>query len=66
MINYMYLQYWKETKENIDLEEKLLVENLYMYLRTRESEYLEYITNNANEIQRLDLLKKEYYEKIFY
>ena len=32
----------------------------------RESEYLEYITNNANEIQRLDLLKKEYYEKIFY
>ena len=50
MINYMYLQYWKVTKENIDLAETLLNENLYMYLRTRESEYLEYIANNANEI----------------
>lgn len=34
----MYLQYWKETKENIDKLEKLLIENLYMYLRTRENE----------------------------
>lgn len=62
----MYLQYWKETKENIDKLEKLLIENLYMYLRTRENEQLEYIANNANEIQQLDLLKKEYYKKIFY
>ena len=33
---------------------------------TREDEYLEYIITNANEIQRLNLLKKEYYRKTFY
>ena len=66
MINYLYLQFWRETKEEIELVEKLFIENLYKYLRTRENKYLEYIANNANEIQRLDLLKKEYYQKIFY
>ena len=66
MIDYLYLQYWKETKEDIELLEKLLIENLYDYLRTRESEHLEYIVNKANEMQRLELLKKEYYEKIFH
>ena len=66
MINYEYLQYWVKTIEDIDLHEKLLIENLFDYLRTREVEHLEYITNNANEIQRLDLLKREYYTKTFY
>ena len=66
MINYEYLQYWVKTIEDIDLHEKLLIENLFDYLRTREVEHLEYITNNVNEIQRLDLLKREYYRKTFY
>ena len=66
MINYKYLQYWVKTIENIDLLEKLLIENLFDYLRTRDNEHLEYIINNANEIQRLDLLKREYYRKTFY
>ena len=66
MINYEYLQYWVKTIEDIDLHEKLLIENLFDYLRTREVEHLEYIINNANEIQRLDLLKREYYRKTFY
>ena len=51
MINYEYLKYWVKTIENIDLLEKLLIENLFDYLRTREVEHLEYIINNANEIQ---------------
>ena len=66
MINYEYLQYWVKTIEDIDLHEKLLIENLFDYLRTREVEHLEYIINNANEIQRLDLLKRKYYRKTFY
>ena len=66
MISYEYLQYWVKTIEDIDLHEKLLIENLFDYLRTREVEHLEYITNNVNEIQRLDLLKREYYRKTFY
>ena len=66
MINYEYLQYWVKTIEDIDLHEKLLIENLFDYLRTREVEYLEYIINNANEIQRLDLLRRVYYRKTFY
>ena len=66
MINYEYLQYWVKTIEDIDLHEKLLIENLFDYLRTREVKHLEYITNNVNEIQRLDLLKREYYRKTFY
>ena len=65
MIDYLYLQYWKETKEDIELLEKLLIEKLYDYLRTRESEHLEYIVNNANEIQRLELLKKNITKKYF-
>ena len=65
MINYEYLQYWVKTIEDIDLHEKLLIENLFDYLRTREVEHLEYIINNANEIQRLDLLKKNIIEKYF-
>ena len=66
MINYEYLQYWVKTIEEINLHEKLLIENRFDYLRTREVEHLEYIINNANEIQRLDLLKREYYRKTFY
>ena len=65
MINYEYLQYWVKTIEDIYLHEKLLIENLFDYLRTREVEHLEYIINNANEIQQLDLLNSEYYRKIF-
>ena len=61
----MYLQYWKETKKNIELLEKLLIENLYDYFTTREIEHLEYITENVKEIQRLEPLKEEYYKKIF-
>ena len=66
MINYEYLQYWVQTKESIDRHEKLLIENLFGYLMTREDEYLEYIITNVNEIQRLGLLKREYYRKTFY
>ena len=64
-MNYEYLQYWTESMEDIKLLEQLMEENLYMYLRTQDMLYLEYIINNIKEISRLRHLAKEYYNKIF-
>ena len=64
-MNYEYLQYWTESIENIKLIEQLMKNNLYMYLRTQDILYLEYIINNIKEISRLRHLAKEYYHKIF-
>ena len=65
-MNYKYLQYWIEAMEDIKLLEQLMEENLYMYLRTQDMLYLEYIINNIKEIFRLKQLSKEYYNKYYY
>jgi len=65
-MNYEYLQYWIESMENIKLLEKLIEENLYMYQRTQDMLYLEYIINNIKEIFRLKQLSEEYYNKYYY
>ncbi len=52
--------------EDIKLLEQLMEENLYMYLRTQDMLYLEYIINNIKEIFRLKQLSKEYYNKYYY
>ena len=59
-MNYEYLM------EDIKLLEQLMEENLYMYLRTQDMLYLEYIINNIKEIFRLKQLSKEYYNKYYY
>ena len=64
-MNYEYLQYWIKSMEDIKLLERLMEENLYMYQRTQDMLYLEYIINDIKEISRLTPLKKEYYNKIF-
>jgi len=61
-----HLKYWLETMENIELLEQLMAENLYMYQRTQDMLYLEYIINNIKEIFRLKQLSKEYYNKYYY
>ena len=65
-MNYEYLQYWIEAMEDIKLLEQLMEENLYMYQRTQDMLYLEYIINNIKEIFRLKQLSKEYYNKYYY
>jgi len=65
-MNYKYLQYWIEAMEDIKLLEQLMVENLYMYQKTQDMLYLEYIINNINEIFRLKQLAEEYYNKYYY
>ena len=65
-MNYKYLQYWIEAMEDIKLLEQLMEENLYMYQRTQDMLYLEYIINNIKEIFRLKQLSKEYYNKYYY
>jgi len=52
--------------EDIKLLEQLMEENLYMYQRTQDMLYLEYIINNINEIFRLKQLSEEYYNKYYY
>ena len=59
-MNYEYLM------EDIKLLEQLMEENLYMYLRTQDMLYLEYIINNIKEIFRLKQLSEEYYNKYYY
>ena len=63
-MNYEYLQYWIESMKDIKLLEQLMEENLYMYQRTQDMLYLEYIINNIKEISRLRHLVKRYYNKI--
>jgi len=65
-MNYEYLQYWIESMEDIKLLEQLMAENLYMYQRTQDMLYLEYIINNIKEIFRLKQLSEEYYNKYYY
>jgi len=65
-MNYKYLQYWIEAMEDIKLLEQLMEENLYMYQRTQDMLYLEYIINNIKEIFRLKQLSEEYYNKYYY
>jgi len=65
-MNYEYLQYWIEAMEDIKLLEQLMEENLYMYQRTQDMLYLEYIINNIKEIFRLKQLSEEYYNKYYY
>ena len=65
-MNYKYLQYWIEAMEDIKLLEQLMEENLFMYRRTQDMLYLEYIINNIKEIFRLKQLSEEYYNKYYY
>ncbi len=65
MVNYEYLKYWLQTMEYLDLQNKILLENIITYLRTQDMEYLEYISENTKEIRNLMIRKQEYYEKIF-
>ena len=65
-MNYEYLQYWIKAMEDIKLLEQLMAENLYMYQRTQDMLYLEYIINNIKEIFRLKQLSEEYYNKYYY
>lgn len=51
-MNYDYQEYWIETMENIRLLKQLMQENLYMYQRTQDMLYIEYIINNIKEIFR--------------
>ena len=57
-MNYEYLQYWIKSMEDIKLLQQLIEENLYMYQRTQDMLYLEYIINNIKEIFRLKQLSK--------
>ena len=52
--------------EDIKLLEQLIEENLYMYQRTQDMLYLEYIINNIKEIFRLKQLSEKYYNKYYY
>ncbi len=65
-MNYEYLQYWIEAMEDIKLLEQLMKNNLYMYRRTQDMLYLEYIINNIKEIFSLKQLSEEYYDKYYY
>ena len=65
-MNYKYLQYWIEAMEDIKLLQQLMKENLYMYQRTQDMLYLEYIINSIKEIFRLKQLSEEYYNKYYY
>ena len=65
-MNYEYLRYWTESMKDIKLLELLMEENLYMYQRTQDMLYLEYIINNIKEIFRLKQLSEEYYNKYYY
>ena len=51
--------------EEIRLTEILMKENLIEYFRTKDIEYLEYLQNNIQELQRLREKTKEYYSKAF-
>ena len=46
-MNYDYLEYWVETMENIRLLRQLIQENLYMYKRTQDMLYIEYMIYNT-------------------
>ena len=65
MIDYEYLKYWRQDMEEIRLTEILMKENLIEYFRTKDIEYLEYLQNNIQELQRLREKTKEYYSKTF-
>ena len=49
-MNYEYSQYWIESMKNIKLLEQLMEKKLYMYQRTQDMLYIEYIINNIKEI----------------
>ena len=51
--------------KEIRLTEILMKENLIEYFRTKDIEYLEYLQNNIQELQRLREKTKEYYSKTF-
>ena len=51
--------------EEIRLTEVLMKENLIKYFRTKNIEYLEYLQNNIQELQRLREKTEEYYSKAF-
>lgn len=65
MINYEYFQYWQETIEEIILLGNLIKENIEIYQRTQDIQYIEYILENIREIIKLIPLRKEYYDKAF-
>ena len=65
MINYEYLKYWRQEMEEIRLTEILMKENLIEYIRTKDIEYLEYLQNNIEDLEKLREKAKEYYSKTF-
>ena len=65
MINYKYLKYWEQKMEEIRLTENLIKTNLIEYFKTKDIEYLEYLKNNIEDLQKLREKKKEYYSKTF-
>ena len=65
MITYEYLKYWKQEIEEIRLTENLIKTNLIEYFKTKDIEYLEYLKNNIEDLQKLREKAKEYYSKAF-
>ena len=65
MINYEYLKYWKQEIEEIRLTKNLIKTNLIEYFKTKDIEYLEYLKNNIEDLQKLREKAKEYYSKAF-
>ena len=66
MINYEYLKYWEQKMEEIRLTENLIKMNLIEYFKTKDIDYLEYIKNNIEDLQKLREKAKEYYSKAFF
>ena len=51
--------------EEIRLTENLIKINLIEYFKTKDIEYLEYLKNNIEDLQKLREKAKEYYSKAF-
>ena len=65
MINYEYLEYWRQDMEQIRLIETLMKKNLLDYIKTRNMEHIVYLKNNIEELVRLKQITKECYDIAF-
>ena len=65
MINYEYLEYWRQDMEKIRLIETLIKKNLLDYIKTRNMEHIVYLKNNIEELIRLKQITKECYDIAF-
>lgn len=65
MINYVYLEFWKMNMKNIQSTEKQIKTNLDEYMRTKDTKYIQFLSENIEELMRLKQKIKKYYNKIF-